>query len=67
MKTIVEIRAAICAHQDELCRRYKTRVVGILDSSVRGEQKETSDLDLLAEFDKTVSLFDLGGAQALLS
>jgi len=67
MKTLEEICELIRAHQDELYRRYKARVVGIFGSYVRGEQREDSDLDLLAEFDKTASLLDLGGAQVLLS
>ena len=54
MKTLEEIREVIRAHQDELHRRYKARVVGVFGSYVRGEQREDSDLDLLAEFDKTL-------------
>ncbi|MBM4036180.1 MAG: nucleotidyltransferase family protein [Planctomycetes bacterium] len=67
MRKLEEIRAAICRHQAELHQRYKARVVGIFGSYMRGEQRDDSDLDLLAQFDDTASLFDLGGAQAMLS
>mgnify|MGYP000054367089 FL=1 len=36
-------------------------------SYTRGEQRENSDLDLLAEFDEKASLLDLAGAQVMLS
>ncbi len=67
MKTLDEIRSAIRAHQGELHSRYKSRVVGIFGSYVRGEQRADSDLDVLAVFDENASLFDLGGAQVMLS
>ena len=67
MKTLEEIRRVIHAHEDELRRRYKARVVGIFGSYIRGEQQGGSDLDLLAEFDEKASLLDLGRAQVMLS
>ncbi len=67
MKELDEIRGVIQAHQDELYSRYKARVVGIFGSYVRGEQQANSDLDVLAVFDEDASLFDLGGAQVMLS
>ena len=67
MKSIDEIRNLIRAHQEELHRRYKARVVGVFGSYVRGEQHADSDLDILAKFDSNASLFDLGGAQVMLS
>jgi Predicted nucleotidyltransferases len=67
MKTLEEIRAVIYAHEDELRQRYKVRVVGMFGSYTRGEQRENSDLDLLAEFDEKASLLDLAGAQVMLS
>ena len=67
MKTLDEIQSIIRSHQDEHHNRYKARVVGIFGSYVRGEQKADSDLDVLAVFDLNASLFDLGGAQVMLS
>lgn len=67
MKTLEEIGSAIRAHQDELRKRYKARVVGVFGSYVRGEQRDDSDLDVLAEFDSDASLLDLCGAEVMLS
>jgi uncharacterized protein len=68
MKTLDEIRSVIRSHQAELYNRYKARVVGIFGSYVRGDQQPDSDLDVLAVFDSdAASLFDLGGAQVMLS
>jgi predicted nucleotidyltransferase len=67
MKTLNEICSVIRAHQGELYSRYRARVVGIFGSYVRGEQRADSDLDVLAVFDENASLFDLGGAQVMLS
>lgn len=67
MKSVDEIRKVIHAHEDELYRRYKARVVGIFGSYVRGEQRADSDLDVLAVFDSDASLLDLGGAQVMQS
>lgn len=67
MRTIDEICDLIRLHQGELRRRYKARVVGILGSSVRGEERPDSNLDVLAVFDSNASLLDLGGAQVMLS
>ncbi len=67
MRTLADIRAVISGHQAELLQRYRARIVGVFGSYVRGEQRDDSDLDLLAQFDENASLFDLGGAQAMLS
>lgn len=67
MKDIDEIRSLIRAYQDELHFRYKARVIGVFGSYARGEQETDSDLDVLAEFDSNASLFELGGAQVMLS
>lgn len=52
--------------QDELAdikplleSEYRVRELGIFGSYVRNEQTDTSDLDILVEFESPVSLFDL--------
>ncbi|MGD2246430.1 MAG: nucleotidyltransferase family protein [Candidatus Aminicenantes bacterium] len=40
---------------------YKAEIVGIFGSYVRGEQKESSDLDVLVKFCEDASLFNLTG------
>ncbi len=45
-------------HEKEIKRRFSVRKIGIFGSHVRGEEKETSDVDVLVEFeDPTVRNF----------
>jgi hypothetical protein len=37
--------------------RFKVKTIGLFGSYVRGEQKSTSDLDVLVDFTETISLF----------
>ena len=45
----------------EAQRCYRAEVLGIFGSYVRGEQGETSDLDVLVRFAPGATLFDLVG------
>jgi len=67
MKTLDEIRAIIGQHRDVLAEKYGIAVLGVFGSYVRGEQGERSDLDLLAEILRPVSLLELVGAEIYLS
>lgn len=40
------------AHEEEIKERYSVRRIGAFGSYVRGEQKATSDIDVLVEFEK---------------
>ena len=40
-----------------LKERFKVETIGLFGSYVRGEQKKTSDLDILVDFSETISLF----------
>lgn len=42
-------------------KRYKARPVGLFGSYVRGEQRETSDVDILVDFQDDADLFDFVG------
>lgn len=42
-------------------REYKAEIVGIFGSYARGEQKESSDLDILVKFLDRATLFDFVG------
>ena len=48
-------RAALIAHAD----RYKAENVRVFGSVARGEENESSDVDLLVHFREGASLFDL--------
>jgi len=41
-----------------LTSRYKVKSIGLFGSYLRGEQRESSDIDLLVEFHETVSMFE---------
>jgi predicted nucleotidyltransferase len=56
MKTLDEIKEILNSHKGELRERYKVREIGIFGSFVRGEQKETSDLDILVEYETVPGL-----------
>ena len=40
------------AHKEEIKERYSVRRIGVFGSYARGEQKATSDIDVLVEFEK---------------
>ncbi len=67
MRTVEEIRRLLKEHAPVLAERYGVRVVGIFGSYGRGEQHEQSDLDLLVEYLKPISLLELVGAELYLS
>ncbi|MCX5885887.1 MAG: nucleotidyltransferase family protein [Proteobacteria bacterium] len=67
MKTLTKIRNILDTHREDLQQKYHVRIVGIFGSYVRAEQKKKSDLDLIAEFDKPISLLELVGAEIYLS
>ena len=54
-------------NQDVLAQRYGVRVVGLFGSYVRGEQWRRSDIDLLVDILRPVSLLELVGAELYLS
>jgi len=39
-------------HEKEIKERYGVKRIGLFGSHARGEQKETSDIDILVEFEK---------------
>jgi predicted nucleotidyltransferase len=45
----------------EVRRRYRAEILGIFGSYVRGEQRETSDLDVLVRFAPGATLLDWVG------
>ena len=57
-KTAQEIRRVLEIHKDELNHKYHVKGVGIFGSYLRGEQKETSDVDILVEFDRPIGLIE---------
>jgi len=67
MRTIDEIKTIIRQHRDVLAERYGIAVVGIFGSYVREEQGQQSDIDLLADILRPISLLELVGAELYLN
>ena len=64
---LVEIRTILRQQGDIVAERYGIAIVGVFGSYVRGEQGGQSDLDLLVEKLRPVSLLELVGAEIYLS
>lgn len=54
-----DILSTLRALKPELMARYKVKEMGLFGSFVRREQGETSDIDVLVDFEEDASLFDL--------
>lgn len=67
MRTLDEIRISVGQHRDILAQKYGVEIVGAFGSYVRGEQREDSDLDLLAEILRPISLLEIIGAEIYLT
>ena len=51
----------------EVADKFKVKTIGIFGSYVRGDQKETSDLDVLVDFFEPISLFKFVELEDFLS
>lgn len=67
MKTLNEIRTILRQQGDIVAEKYGIAIVGVFGSYVRAEQDSQSDLDLLMEKLRPVSLLELVGAEIYLS
>jgi hypothetical protein len=67
MKTLDQIKGIIRQHRDVLAEKYGVIVVGIFGSYVRGEQQRRSDIDLLVDILRPISLLEIIGAELYLS
>ena len=50
-----------------ILRHYGAKEISIFGSYARGEEKKTSDLDIIVEFSERKSLFDIVGIEQELS
>lgn len=57
--TITDIKRTLTALKPELHQRFGVSEIGVFGSFVRGEEQETSDIDVLVSFDRRVDLFVL--------
>jgi len=56
MTTLENLRKILQAHRVELNRKYGVTEIGIFGSFVKNEQNDTSDVDILVEFNKAIDL-----------
>ena len=47
--------------REELKTKYKVQEIGVFGSVIREEQRQTSDIDVLVDFEDGADLFDLVG------
>ncbi|HIH72245.1 MAG: Uncharacterized protein XD43_1243 [Thermococcales archaeon 44_46] len=58
MRTLEEIQKILQAHKKELYEKFGVKKIGIFGSYSRGEQKETSDVDILVEFHRPIGFIE---------
>ena len=66
-KTLREIEQLILKHSDILKEDFKVKSIKIFGSYVEGRQNEDSDLDLIVDFFKTPTYFDIVKLEDYLS
>jgi len=66
MKNKDEILKTLEKLREEIRRKYKVKAIGVFGSIIRDEQKETSDIDVLVDFEDDADLFDLVGLSLFL-
>ena len=67
MKRLAEIQEILRQKKPILRERFKVKEIGIFGSFARGEEKDTSDLDILVELERPVGLIKFVGLQNYLS
>jgi predicted nucleotidyltransferase len=61
-----EILTAIRSLSDAIKKDYHAEIVGLFGSFARGEEKASSDIDVLVRFDDEADLFDFVGLSIFL-
>jgi predicted nucleotidyltransferase len=67
MKDVESIKCTLSAYKAELRKKFKVKTIGVFGSYVRGEQKRSSDVDVLVEFEEPVGLFEFMALENYLS
>jgi Predicted nucleotidyltransferases len=67
MKTTEEIKKQLSALREIIHTDYGVSRIELFGSYVRGEQRPDSDVDVLVEVDREVSLLDVVGLELFLS
>jgi len=56
MRSLEEIKRILTEHKEGLKQKYGMVILGVFGSYARGEQKETSDLDILVKLERPLGL-----------
>ena len=56
MKKLEEIKSILIGQKETLRQNYNIKSISIFGSYAKGKQKPTSDIDILVEFEKPISL-----------
>jgi predicted nucleotidyltransferase len=67
MKNFQEIRTVLQEHAQELQNRYQISNLAVFGSMVRGETREDSDVDIIADVPENMSLLGVISAENYLS
>jgi len=67
MKNVEAIKRTLFGYKAELHEKFKVKNIGVFGSYVRGEQKGSSDVDVLVEFDDPIGLFEFMKLENYLS
>jgi predicted nucleotidyltransferase len=65
-KELEYIEKIVKENKGVLTKQFKVKEIGIFGSVVRGEDKETSDVDILVEFDEPIGFFKFLELEALI-
>ncbi len=66
-KELKKIEEIVKENKVLLTKQFKVKEIGIFGSVVRGEDKETSDVDILVEFVEPIGLFKFLALEEYLS
>ncbi|NIM15182.1 MAG: nucleotidyltransferase [Candidatus Aminicenantes bacterium] len=56
MKTINQLKNTLAGYKKELREKYHVKQLGIFGSYVRGEETQSSDLDIMVELEEPIGL-----------
>ena len=59
MKTLNEIRQVLSLQKQSICEIYRITEIGIFGSYARGDETETSDVDILVDYDTAPTIIML--------
>ena len=67
MKTLNEIRQVLSIQKQSICEIYRITKIGIFGSYTRGDETETSDIDILVDYETAPTLIMLVDLRDYLS